>query len=246
MRLAKKREIAQIHFRPMPCDGAIEVAGDGFVVHMKSAKEQLVPTSAVDSIALSARQRFTLAHEISHTFFYDASRKPSKPHPDPQLLESLCNYGAARLLLPDDLVEREIGTGRRFGSIEMARDIASTAQVSMEVLLQRLDELERLKETDYALLLFKRQDDGSIVTIGACLNGIFGGLPRPALYAAPPKWVERIAPDISRPSGAVQRNPHSGGWEFVTRCVASRQFPGQVIVESRLAMSAAKATGATV
>lgn len=233
-RLAIKREIVRIHFRPMPCGGAIEVVADGFAVHMQATKEQLVSTSAVDSSALSARQRFTLAHEICHTFFYDASRKPSKPHPNPRLLESLCNYGAQRLLLPDHLVEREIGTGRRFDSIEMACDLACAARVSIEVLLQRLDALYRLKETDYALLTFRTEDGGRIVTTGACLSGVFGRFPRPTLYAAPPKWVRRIAPELSAPTGAVHRSPRSDGWEFVSRSVASKESPGQVLVESRL------------
>ena len=239
-RLAIKQKIVRIHFRPMPCDGAIEATVDGFVVHLQSAKEQLVPTSAVDSTALSVRQRFTLGHEISHTFFYDAERRPCKPHPNPQLLESSCNRGAQRLLLPEHLLEREIGSGRRLDSIEMACDIASAAQVSVVVLLQRLDELEQLKETDYALLTFKTQNDGHLVTTGVCLSGVFGKLTRPMLHAVPPKWVERIAPDLRAPSGAVHRSAHSDGWEFVSRCVASKQSPGQVFFESRLDMVAAE------
>src|SRR5205809_3791406 len=67
-RLAVRQGIVQIHFRPMPCDGAIEVKQDGFVVHMKAAKEQIVPAETVASSKLSPRQRFTFAHEISHTF----------------------------------------------------------------------------------------------------------------------------------------------------------------------------------
>lgn len=47
-RLAVKRGITKIHFRPMLCDGAIGLAEDGFVVHIQSREEQLVPTSAVD------------------------------------------------------------------------------------------------------------------------------------------------------------------------------------------------------
>jgi hypothetical protein len=229
----------------MPFDGAIEVVADEFVVHMRAPKDQLVPTFAVNSGALSARQRFTLAHEISHTFFYDASRKPCKPHPSQRLLESLCNYGAQRLLLPDHLVEREIGAGRRFDSIEMARDIASAAQVSVEVVLHRLDELERLKEADYALLTFEKQEDGSIVTTGVCLNGVFKKFPRPKLYVAPPKWVEKIAFDLSASTSAVRRSAYRDGWDFISRSVASKQSPNQLLLESRLDMSPARTIGMT-
>lgn len=86
----------------MPCDGAIGVAEDGFVVHIQSRKHQLVPAPAVDSSALSPRQRFTLAHEISHTFFYGRDLKRVRPHPSERLLEDSCNYAAGRLLLPED------------------------------------------------------------------------------------------------------------------------------------------------
>jgi hypothetical protein len=230
----------------MPCDGAIEVTADGFVVHMQSTKEQLVATSAVDSSALSPRQRFTLAHEISHTFFYGAERRPIKPHPNLRLLENSCNYGAQGLLLPEHLIQREIGIGRRFDSIEMACDIASAAKVSAEVVLQRMEELEQLKETDYAILTFRKQDDNNLVTTGICLNGVFRELKRPTLYAAPPKWVGTIAPELTKPSGTVYRSPHRQGWEFVTRSVASRQSPGQVFVESRLDIRAERTISTAV
>jgi len=245
-RLAIKQGIAQIRFRPMPCDGAIEVVADGFVVHMQSTKEQLVPTSAVDSSALSVRQRFTFAHEISHTFFYDAARQPCKPHPTPRLLEGSCNHGAQRLLLPEHLLAREIGTGRRFDSIEMALDIASAARVSAEVVLQRMDELDQFKETDYAILTFRKQDDGGIVTTGVCINGVFDEFPSPTLYAPPAKWVWRIAPGLSTPNGAVHRSAYRDGWELVSRCVANEQSLGQVIAEGRLEMIAARTISTAV
>lgn len=224
----------------MPCDGAIEVAANGFIVHMQSMKEQLVPTSAMDSALLSPRQRFTFAHEISHTFFYDAARQRCKPHPSPRLLESACNHGAQHLLLPEHLLAREIGAGRRFDSIEMAIDIAAAAGVSIEVVLWRMNELDQLKETDYALLTFRKQDDGGIVTTGVCINGVYSKFLRPTLYAPPPKWVWMIAPELRAPSGAVHRTAHSDGWELVSRCVASHQALGQVLVESRLEMIAAR------
>lgn len=236
--LAIKQGIARIHFRPIPCEGAIEVADDGFVVHLYSAKEQLVPTSAVDSGALSVRQRFTLAHEISHTFFYDPSRKPRKPRPDAPLLERSCNYGGQCLLLPENLVEREIGTGRRFDSIEMAFDLAAAARVSVDVVIRRLDELERLKETDYALLTLRRVEDGSMVTTGVCLSGVFTKLPRPALYSLPPSWVGKMAQELNAPSGKVHRSTLNDAWEFATRCLPAKQSAGQVLVESRLEMRA--------
>jgi len=233
IRLAVRRRILRIHFRPLPCDGAIEVVPDGFVVHLKSNKEQLVPVTAVDSSAMSSRQRFTLAHELSHTFFYDSKRQPIKPHPRRRLLESACNYGALHLLLPRNLLQREIGLGRRFDSVELACDIASTAQVSIESVLQRVDELEELKESEYALMAFRRQDDDTMVTTAVCLSGTFTTLPRPIPYTVPPKWVQQIVPDISTTSEVVHRLRYRDR-TFVSRRVTARRSAGCVLVESRV------------
>ena len=78
----------------MPVDGVVEVKGSGFEIQIRSDKDQAVPVSDVDSAALTTRERFTFAHEISHTFFYDAEFRPIRPKPSKQLLEALCNLGA--------------------------------------------------------------------------------------------------------------------------------------------------------
>jgi hypothetical protein len=244
-RLAVKRGITKVHFRPMPCDGAIGVAEDGFVVHLQSRKEQLVPAPAVDSSALSPRQRFTLAHEISHTFFYGPDLKRVEPHPSQRLLEDSCNYAAARLLLPANLLRYEIGRNRKVDSIEMACDLASTAHVSTEVLLQRLDELEDLKETDYALLALRKEERAKIIVIAVCSQGVFREFVRPTLFAAPPKWVQRMVPELSAATGAVHRIPHRNGGEFVSRCVLNERAQRQILVESRLDASPRSARSST-
>jgi len=240
-KLAVKRGITQIHFRPMPCDGAIGAAADGFVVQLSSDKDQRVPCVAVDSTALSPRQRFTLAHEIGHTFFYDGARRAVRPHPNARLLESLCNQAARILLLPEFLVEREIGVGRRFNSIEMARDLASSAVVSPEVVLNRLDGIEHLKETDYALLSLRLRDGGMLITTGVCLHGgAFSTLPRPALHAPPPRWVASIVADLQSSVGVIHRSALGDGWEFASRCVPGNRAGDLVFVEIRVEMVAVR------
>src|SRR5258708_31189739 len=54
------------------------------------------------------RRRFTLAHEICHTFFYESAPelKFTQRAPDPTE-ESLCDLGAAELLMPTTTVQRE-------------------------------------------------------------------------------------------------------------------------------------------
>lgn len=240
-KLAVKRGIREIHFRPMPCDGAIEATAEGFVVQLNSDKDQRVPSAAVDSAALSPRQRFTLAHEIGHTFFYDGARRAVRPHPNPRLLESLCNQAAQILLLPEFLIAREIGVGRRFDSIEMARDLASSARVSPEVVLQRLEGIENLKETDYALFSLRLRDDGMLITTGVCLHGgAFSTLPSPVLHAPPPKWLSSIMAASQSSVGVVHRSALGDGWEFASRCVHGNRVGDLVFVEIRVEMVAAR------
>jgi hypothetical protein len=53
------------------------------------------------------RARFSLAHEICHTFFYElVPEMKFRPHPTDPLEERLCDIGAAELLMPVGAVRR--------------------------------------------------------------------------------------------------------------------------------------------
>jgi hypothetical protein len=225
----------------MPCDGAIETAADGFVVYLNSNKDQLVPASAVDSAHLTLRQRFTLAHELGHTFFLDAVGKPLKPRPNIKLLESLCNQAAQYLLLPEFLLKKEIGFGRQFDSIEMARDLASNGRVSPEVVLQRMDSLRDLKAPDYALFCLRRQSDGVLQTTGVCFDDAgFGTLQRPQAHSSLPAWVTTIVPENAT-DGSVHRCTRDHAWEFVGRRVPGNRTGDLLFIEIKIEMRAARA-----
>src|SRR5207244_255073 len=50
-----------------------------------------------------ARQRFTIAHEVCHTFFYEhVPEVKFEPHATDAHEERLCDFGAACLLMPAD------------------------------------------------------------------------------------------------------------------------------------------------
>lgn len=87
------------------------------------------------------RIRFSVAHELVHTFFDDAAEvvrmrmearrkvRPAEP-PDPvhEALERLCNAGAAELVMPREFFARDL---RRLGSGAQAiPELAETFQVS--------------------------------------------------------------------------------------------------------------------
>ncbi|WP_304524154.1 ImmA/IrrE family metallo-endopeptidase [Deinococcus betulae] len=92
----------------------------------------------VNSRVRPERQRFTLAHEISHALLLGDDDLLSDLHDAyegdrlEQVIETLCNVGAAALLIPrtliDEMLSRFGPTGRALGELSRRADIsASTA-----------------------------------------------------------------------------------------------------------------------
>lgn len=85
------------------------------------------------------RRRFTLAHELCHTFFYEfAPEFKFKPHPTDDLEEALCNHGAGCLLVP-----RQAVTGNVSGppSLESLKQLSTQFGVSWTTMFLRLLDL---------------------------------------------------------------------------------------------------------
>jgi hypothetical protein len=233
-KIAAKRDVQRIRFRRMPVDGALEVNPSGFEIQIRANKEQTVPVSEVDSSMLSVRQRFSFAHEISHTFFYNSELRLSRPQPRKALLEALCNYGAACILMPEFLVERHIGVGGRLTSVEMALNLAEVARVSPTVAVRRLDEFEFLKAEDYALIALEPNLEGALLTTSICLSGVFLAFSRPKLHVEPPVWVKDVAPGAFAGIRSVCRVSRDHQWVYVSRAVSNPKRPSQLLVEIRL------------
>lgn len=98
--LAKRRGIKQVLVRKIDADGFISQTSNGdYIVELNEEH-------------LETRRRFTLSHEIAHTFFFDLSRTEENREryrtadcPDLLLLrdpaeEYLCNIAASEMLMP--------------------------------------------------------------------------------------------------------------------------------------------------
>jgi len=218
----------------MPCDGALKVMGSGFELQIHSKKDQSVRASDVDSSKLSTRQRFTMAHEISHTFFYDADLCRVRPRPAKALLEWLCNYGAQCLLLPEFLLDKEFDAGARLDSIERALNLARAAKVPLEAVVRRLDEFDRFKEVDFALIILDQNEEGELSARATCLSGAFSSLPKPQLYSELPKWVFKIAPYLLTGRDQPSRVPFDHHFDYISRSIRSTTRPQRVFLEARL------------
>jgi hypothetical protein len=85
---AALRKVNEIVLRQMEIDGRLIPTFDGFKIELRCDRPH-------------ARKNFTCAHEIAHTFFYEAAPSiKSGDTYDPEE-EFLCNVGAAELLMPE-------------------------------------------------------------------------------------------------------------------------------------------------
>jgi hypothetical protein len=150
-RIAEKRKVRNVIFRPLLVDGCLTITDEGFNIYVccKKGESQAVKTKyETENLAdvLPARMRFTIAHEIAHTFFFDLTggRPRNRLVGDHQntvrTLETVCNQTAARMLLPTDLVREEIKNLNIYDPTTL-RKLAQKAVVSPHMLVNRMGEL---------------------------------------------------------------------------------------------------------
>ena len=156
-KIATRQGVHAIQFRPLLSDGGIAVSEDGFLIYVKADSDQgedLTAQFAEDGVGaglprqMIRRARFTIAHEIAHTFFYDTHLTPPKPKIElknatsVRSLERVCNSVAGTLLLPEAFLEREFSDADLSQPSELSR-LADVALISNHALVRRLQELRR-------------------------------------------------------------------------------------------------------
>ena len=117
--IARSRRVKEVAFRPLAIDGCTAVEDDGFVMYVRCEEGKIEDWNRrwndTDNgeCSLPGRTRFTIAHEIIHTFFFDTkgsslrSRVNLKHSGTRQSIERECNTGASRLLLPEPFLQAE-------------------------------------------------------------------------------------------------------------------------------------------
>lgn len=125
----RKRRVFNVEYvANLSYDGAVFPLGEAFADGFRIVLKRGCP---------STRTRFTLAHELCHTFFYEIvpELKFEKHEADPGE-ERLCNLGAAELLMPSHALKRE---AKAVGaSLDSLTRLASLFDVSLEAMLLRL------------------------------------------------------------------------------------------------------------
>lgn len=167
--------IKRVVFQPLLLEAALAVEDNGFAVYVNCGKHfqdqylQRFSGAEQNGRYLPARVRFSLAHELIHTFFYDTKQWPCKNKllarhfKEIDSLEAACNFGASQLLVPTRSLKKDTAQ-RDVLNIDGVRDLAKRYQVSMECLITRLDRLEDWTPKPGLIALLRRTEDGYRIT----------------------------------------------------------------------------------
>ena len=148
--IARIAGISSIEKREMIPEAVLEHGPDGFKVFLQN--------NFSDFPGHRLRQRFSLAHEIGHTLFYESGDGPpkfSKDAPTGDKLEVACHRAAALLLLPANFLKAEISRFTDFPHVEHLVELAARFDVSIEVLVRRLRNLGFFEQPERAPVLVR-------------------------------------------------------------------------------------------
>lgn len=154
----RRRRIGSVEIiRDLHCDGVLEPIGSAYPIGFKILLKK--QTSA-------ERLRFTIAHELCHTFFYElVPELKFVPHEADPKEERLCDFGAAELLMPTASIQR---AARRMAvCLESLHLLAEEYSVSLAAMFLRLRSL-RLWDCEFSG--WHRMTNGAFV-----LEHFYGG-----------------------------------------------------------------------
>lgn len=214
--IAATRNIRQVSFRPLLVLGCLEVKGNDFCVNVfctpsEASRYALSWTHEEGQASLPGRVRFTIAHEIAHTFFFDNTTTPptdllaSDDAKGLDEIEYCCEEIAAEVLLPTAVLHRK-ATEKDCNLMDpnSVRRLVRAAGVSARALV-----IQCQQNTDWF------HDDGGI----CCVENIADGFRISAIALSPAlHGPQGIFAGIRRgvPLRALIRNPHfvlNGGTE---------------------------------
>lgn len=209
--VARHRRVKRLGLRFMVPRAMLLPVGGGFEVYLRDTDRKDCDLSEAEpDDFLTPHQRFSLAHEIAHTFFY----KLSEPVPAPDRtvsntleLEATCDQVAGQILVPTALlkgkIEKQLG-GRDKIDVPFVRSAASDFKTSIAVMIERLRFVESSNPFQRCILLAKRlKEDAEIVAIYFGV-GMLPVLPRPQKYSRVTEWLA----DIPRRAIDRRENDH--------------------------------------
>lgn len=172
-----------VEWRKMVPEGVTSVSSSRVSIYLQS--------NFRDDPRFRRRLRFTFAHEICHALFHEGF--PDKPRPLPGLpkgaaLERICQQGAGYLLAPTELLPATftLSTARDF--VQLAEDF----DVSMDVVVRRVHQVNRLLPQDFAMLLLRNRGKKLCIDAAAFCSLPDSRLRKPEIGEDYVKWSEPI------------------------------------------------------
>jgi hypothetical protein len=192
--VARHRKIKQLGFRLMVPRAVLVPVDKGFEAYLRdSVSRDVNIAEAEPSNLLTHQQRFSLAHEIAHTFFFklsDAIPVPVKVNNSFEL-EKLCNRVASRILVPAELlrqeIKREVGESERVDAA-FVRSAAAKFRTSIEVLIGRLRVVEPSNCFERCVLLVRRIEGDAVICASYFGAGLLTVLPSPVKFTRLTDW----------------------------------------------------------
>jgi hypothetical protein len=168
--LARHRQVKRVGLRLMVSLGTLVPVHQGYEVFLQGTEAQELDIQASELPGkLTARQRFSLAHEIAHTFFYKGMDQvpvptlSAKTRQQRRELEEICDLAAKRILVPTRLLRSQVEAALE-GSDQIdanfVRKMVTRFKVSYEVMLGRLQAEEPKGLSERCILLAREDEDG--------------------------------------------------------------------------------------
>src|ERR1700674_508171 len=175
--IAQRRLVKRVEFRQLLVEGALSVMPNGFNVYINcdpGEGEQLTEEFAANGTGVTlphrirARARFTIAHELAHTFLYDVRTLPPKPRitlkgpTSLRSLERLCSVVAGALVLPEWIIRAEAEREGLADSRKL-RTLADRALISSETLVRRLTKVAPEQHPPCVVAAVEKQSSDLII-----------------------------------------------------------------------------------
>jgi Zn-dependent peptidase ImmA (M78 family) len=180
--------VLSIEEREMVPEAAMAIVSGGFRIYLQSNFINLPGTRK--------RRRFSLAHEISHTFFYESRGgifTPVPKAPRGAKLEAACHHGARLLLIPHRCITTEL---RQLNRPVNAADVVNLARkfdVAIEPMLRRLGEIGAFKSAETAIVLvYLSNKQSASIEHAICPPWLQSLLPVPARKESLSSWLRAL------------------------------------------------------
>jgi len=179
--LAQRRRVTSVEFRPLLVDAMLTTHPNGFRIFFNSNGYDPLELQAsfegeTRERAMPPRLRFSFAHELAHTLFYDLSNdtpqlakqfRSGGGRTELENLERNCNKLAGRMLLPTPMLKAAIREMKAVNP-QALLELSQRAEVSIEALVRRLSDQGTLLADPYfrGCIIFLKES-GKETTVAA-------------------------------------------------------------------------------